>query len=162
MMTTLITARPLTAEGFRPFGQVLEAPGAEPLRIERAATLDNRRPGVAPNLAIIRSAAKVPPVEVGLLERHRYSTQAFMPMRVSRYLVMVCPALADGAPDLSRCEAFVAGPGQGLNYNADQWHAGMTALDAPGEFAMFIWQDDSADDCEFLTLDAPLTVTTPA
>ena len=157
----MLSAKPLTAEGFAPFGQVLSVPGDAPSRVERAATLDNRRATATPNLAVIRYPFKDLPLEIPFLERHRFSTQSFMPMVVSRYLVVVCPSLPDGNPDTARVQAFVAGPGQGVNYAADVWHAGMSPLDSLAEFAMFIHQDGTDDDCQFLDLDEPLIVTIP-
>lgn len=92
-----------------------------------------------------------------LLERHLYSTQAFIPMTCSkvrariayilrhikymlvltlfsvmqRYLVVV--ALNDpktDKPDLSTLAAFVAARNQGITYYPGVWHHPMIALDA--------------------------------
>lgn len=145
-----VLARALTAQAFAPYGQVLQAPGAEAIRLEHAAALDNRRAqGAHPNLAIIRYKPKPLPLRAALWERHPLSTQSFIPMDVSRYLVIVCPATPEGAPDVARIDAFIAKPGQGISYNADVWHQGMAALDRPGVFANLIWQDGSQGDCEF-------------
>lgn len=145
-----ILARPLTAQAFASYGQVLHAPGVEAVRMERAAELDNRRADRArPNLAIVRYNPKVLPLRAVLWERHPQSTQSFIPMDVSRYLILVCPATAEGTPDVARIDAFVAQPRQGVSYNANVWHHGMAALDRPGVFANLIWQDGTEADCEF-------------
>jgi ureidoglycolate lyase len=158
-----VTARPLTAESFAPFGQVLQASGFAPVRIERAASLDNRRGEQAqPNLTIVRYAPKALPLQASLWERHPHSTQSFVPMAVSRYLVLVCPPADDGAPDIARMTAFVAAPGQGVSYDAGTWHHGMAPLDTPGLFANLIWQDGSAGDCEFHQSPLVAEVTTAA
>ncbi|GAA6012194.1 hypothetical protein JCM10207_002755 [Rhodosporidiobolus poonsookiae] len=63
--------------------------------------------------------------EVKVLERHEFSSQAFVPMGgegAGRYLVLVALAGADGAPDLSTLRAFLASPAQGISYHPNVWH----------------------------------------
>lgn len=99
-----IETEPLTADSFSPFGQVIEftqqhsnnANQGTAKRLNYLAQLSNLRPETAtPNLCIFR----VSPLQshntfqVRLLERHPYSTQAFIPMctTASGYMVIVCP-----------------------------------------------------------------------
>jgi ureidoglycolate lyase len=97
-----------------------------------------------------------------MLERHEFSSQSFMPLDVSRWLVVVAPYGADGGPDPSRASAFVAGPGQGVTYHMGTWHHGLTALDRPARFAVFMWRDGTGTDEEFRQLAQPFTVQVPA
>jgi len=92
------------------------------------------------------------------MERHEFSSQSFMPLDVSRWLVVVAPSGADGGPDGSRAVAFLAGPGQGVTYHAGTWHHPLTILDRPGRFAVFMWRDGTRTDEEFRTLATPFTV----
>ncbi|KAJ3128665.1 Ureidoglycolate lyase [Nowakowskiella sp. JEL0407] len=62
-----------------------------------------------------------------LLERHKYSTQMFIPMFTTsspaKYLIIV--ALNDPStdkPDLSTLKAFVGDSTQGINYKCGCWH----------------------------------------
>ena len=151
-----LIAAPLTAEAFAPFGRVVSA-GLEPgspanqgtaVRFDLCAELTSTRPHAKPNLAVFRSMAKSLPHDIVLLERHPCSTQVFIPMVVSRYLVCVAPTLPDGAPDLGGMKAFVCQPGQGVAYAPGTWHHPMVALDTPGEFTMLAWEDGTALDCE--------------
>ncbi len=139
-----------------PFGRVVSA-GLEPgspanqgtaVRFDLCSELTSTRPHAKPNLAVFRSVAKSLPHDIVLLERHPCSTQVFIPMVVSRYLVCVAPTLPDGAPDLSGMKAFVCQPGQGVAYAPGTWHHPMVALDTPGEFTMLAWEDGTALDCE--------------
>lgn len=156
----------LTAQAFAPFGRVISAglqPGAPAnqgtaVRFDFCAELSNTRPHSKPNLAVFRSVAKALPHEVRLLERHPCSTQVFLPMIVSRYLVCVAPTLPDGGPDVGRLAAFTCLPGQGVAYAPGTWHHPMVALDAPGEFAMLAWEDGTALDCEVRDLAQPVRV----
>ena len=61
------------------------------------------------------------------------------------YLVVVCGADADGAPDPTTLRAFEAAPDQGVTYARGVWHHGLTALAAPARFVVcmsFSGQDD--------------------
>jgi ureidoglycolate lyase len=75
-----------------------------------------------------------------------------------RFLVIVAPTLADGAPDLSGLRAFLCQPGQGINYAAGTWHHPIVALDDAADFAMLAWEDGSAGDCEERPLTEPVLI----
>src|SRR5262249_30280869 len=152
----------LRAEAFAPFGDVLEAP-PEPGRHFFGEGLASRRPGASPSLAV----ACVPPLTsqpliATRMERHEFSSQSFLALEVSRWLVIVAPKAGDGRPDITRARAFLAGPGQGVTYRVDTWHHPLTVLDRPARFAVLIWLEHSTTDEEFVTLDRPFTVKVPA
>lgn len=153
-----IRARSLDPSEFAPFGQVLGAGGASETRQEFAGRLANGRAAALANLAFIRNPPNVSPLRVPALERHPHSSQLFVPMRGTRYLVVVCPPTADGAADLPRIAAFIAGDGQAINYDVNVWHAPNRALAGPGEFVMLRWDDGTADDTEWCQLATPLEI----
>ncbi len=156
-MRSLI-ARPLTAEAFAPYGEVLEAP-RDFGRTYIEDALANGRNGARASLSfsLVKPAAALPLI-AHLMERHEFSSQSFVPMEDGRFLVIVAPKASGGGPDLTRVEAFVAGPGQGVTYGMDVWHHPMTALDGPMRFAIFMWLERSATDEEFFTLPEPIEV----
>src|SRR5216683_2068057 len=79
------------------------------------------------------------PLEVKLLERHEFSSQDLRAARCWTLLVVVCPRAPLGGPDVGHGRAFIAGPDQGITYRMNTWHHGLTVLDRPGRFAMFMW-----------------------
>jgi ureidoglycolate lyase len=153
-----VTARPLTAEDFAPFGQVI--PLRVPLlgRRAHAAALANRRPAAVPGLAVARVAPTAPPIRAAALERHPFSSQTFVPTDLERYIVVVCPADADGEPLVTRVLAFVAVATQGVSYAPGTWHHPMTVLDRPGEYVVLRWDDGTAADTEWRHLADPVLV----
>lgn len=162
----MIHARPLDADAFKPFGRVISA-GLQAgsaanqgtaVRFDFTTELVSTRPEAKANLAVFRSTARTLPLEVVLLERHPCSTQVFLPMVVTRYLVCVAPNLADGSPDLSQLQAFICGPGQGVAYAPGTWHHPMVSLDTQAEFAMLAWEDGGPRDCEVQKLASPVLV----
>ena len=165
-MKQIVKAEPLTSHAFVPFGQVLEVPTegdansnqGTAIRVDRVAQLVNTRATCAPNLAVVRSLPQPLPLRLRLLERHPCSSQAFIPMRCSQYLVVVAPTAADGAPDWNGLRAFLAGPSQGINYSAGCWHHPFTALGEPAELVMLAWEDGSHRDCEETALPCDIEV----
>jgi ureidoglycolate lyase len=156
-----VTAGQLTAEAFRPFGQVIPTRVAAIGRRAGVAALENRRPAAHPTLALARIAPTAAPLRAGALERHPFSSQTFVPTDLSRYLVVVCPSGADGEPVVERLLAFVADGTQGVNYAPGTWHHPMTVLDRPGEYLVLRWDEGTAADTEWRQLPAPVLIELP-
>jgi ureidoglycolate lyase len=154
-----LVAEPLTAQAFAPFGQVIAGTGDGAERRPFLARMHNGRGQAQPNLTWMRIAPQPLPVTVAALERHPHSNQSFVPMNGTRQLVVVCPSGAGGEPLLPQARAFVASGSQGVNYDANVWHAPRVALCAPGEFAMFRWDDGGGEDTELIALQVPFLVT---
>lgn len=145
-----LVAEPLTAEAFAPYGEVIAVPES-PGRNYYEEALGNLRPAAKPSLSV----ACRPPyigasIGVELLERHEFSSQTFVPVEAGRWLIIVCPHAAGGGPDAAKSRAFVATARQGVTYRPNTWHHGMTVLDKPGTFAVFMWRDGGKGDEEFV------------
>lgn len=139
-MTTL-AIEPLTAEAFRPFGDVIEA--SESVRhfsindgfAERyhdLASIDVERGGGRTILSIFKALPRSLPMQLVLLERHPLGSQAFMPLSGLPYLVVV--AEAGPVPNLAQIRCFRAATGQGVNYARGTWHHPLIGLQAPSDF----------------------------
>lgn len=150
-----LTARPLTAAAFAPFGHVTDAAGSG----ERAALpgIANLRPAAPPRLGWFHAPASRLPLTTTVMERHRFSSQCFVPEADARWL-LVAPHAADGGPDIARALAFVATGAQAVTYAPDAWHHPLVALDRPARFAVLTFLDGSADDDEFVTLAAAIEI----
>src|SRR3546814_18666766 len=94
-----LVAEPITEAAFAPFGQILTLPTAAG-RTDYSAFADNRRPGRA-GLCFRTSLTEptVLPLRTRVMESHAFSTQAFLPVDVARYLVQVAPDGAAAGPD---------------------------------------------------------------
>lgn len=144
---------PLTAEAFAPYGVVFElrkdAPGTRDLF---AAPMENLRAGARLNVAVSRPKPKSLPLTVEKLERHPYSSQSFIPMDLSRHLILVCPLKADGTPDVDSALAFYGTASQGFVYHHNVWHHPFTALDRNAECVTLRFDDGSDADTEWFTV----------
>ena len=139
-MSRTLVARPLTSEAFAPFGDVLEARGDPDRIINRGrcgrfhdrACLDFGTDGRA-GISVFLGDTVAWPMEIALVERHPEGSQAFVSMSGHPFLVVVAPD-ESGAPG-TPC-AFIAAPGQGVNFHRGTWHGVLTPLHEPGLFAV--------------------------
>lgn len=152
-----LTAEPLDAAAFAPFGEVVAHAGTArrhpvELAFEHAET-------AAPRLWVSRlDAYQSLPLEIAELERHPHSAQTFMPLRCSLYVIVVAASDADGHPDTATLKAFVADGAQGVTFRRNVWHAPLTILGGPAEFAITMAMTGRDDDTEFQDLPAPALV----
>lgn len=157
---TEIQVEPLTAAAFAPFGDVLEAAGDPTKIINRGkcgrwhdcAALDFGPDGRA-GISVFRAEARSLPYTCDLLERHPEGSQAFIPMSLDPFLIIVAPD-EGGLPGQPR--AFVSNAGQGINFHRGTWHGVLTPLHAPGLFAVIdrIGDTPNLEECDV----APFTV----
>ena len=148
--TATFVAEPLTEEAFAPFGEVIRLGRGKPgTRDAFAAAMDNERGDARLNVSVSRANETPMPLRVKWMERHPHSGQTFVPLDVSRYLILVAPTGVDGAPDMKDLKAFVAGRGQGINYRTGTWHHPFTALDRPSECLVLRFDDGGDEDTEW-------------
>ncbi|SAM81280.1 related to DAL2-allantoinase [Ustilago bromivora] len=150
--STFVPAVHLTAEAFKPYGAVIDGPSAQnpdkwkPFKIVNQGTAKkylnlaeilNKYPseaGAKTNVHVYRcDPAPTLPFEVKLLERHRFTTQAFIPMvpvngKQEGFLVVVALNGQDDKPDLNTLAVFLATTEQAIQYHPGIWHHSMIAL----------------------------------
>ena len=161
-MQTTITARPLTAQDFSPYGDVLETEGQPDRIINKGfcgrwhdrARLDFGDDGRA-GISIFKAEPRSLPYTLDLLERHPDGSQAFIPMSMTEWLVIVAD---DDAGQPGRIKAFIAAPGQGINLHRGTWHGVLTPLHAPGLFAV-IDRIGTTPNLQEFPLEVPRTIT---
>ncbi|SHH58102.1 ureidoglycolate lyase [Cognatishimia maritima] len=160
-MNTLRPA-PLTAEAFAPFGDVLEV-ADNPLKIN--AGMCDRHHDLADidildgraGISFFKAQPRALPYQFDLVERHPKGSQAFIPMSMTSFLVIVAPD-EDGKPGTPL--AFLTRPGQGINLHRNTWHGVLTPLAAPGLFAVVDRIGDATNLQEY-TYTTPFTVEDP-
>ena len=134
-MTRTLSLQPLSAEAFQPFGDVIETSDhvqhftinqgfAE--RYHRLAQVDVTADGGQPAISIFKAKARALPLQLNMLEKHPFGSQAFMPLSGHAYLVVV--ALGGDTPDLGTLKCFTATSNQGVNYAKGTWHHPLLAL----------------------------------
>lgn len=164
-MKKLVPA-PLTASAFAPFGQVIAVDAAKKHfsinggNTERYHDLAELDPGPDGKLivSIFRGQPRALPFAVAMMERHPLASQAFMPLADEPYLVVVAkPGPAPGPDDLV---AFLAQPGQGVNYAAGVWHHPLLALNRICDF-LVVDRSGPGDNCDEVSLSPPAMLHLP-
>jgi ureidoglycolate lyase len=151
-----LVPRPLTAEAFAPFGQVIDADPSRAIpinygqttRFNDLARIDVAAQGGRPAVSLFRSKPLPSPITLRVMERHPLGSQAFMPLDGRRYLVVVAPP---GALEPSSIVAFLATGRQGVNYAPGVWHHFLLALETESDF-LVIDRAGGGDNCDEVTL----------
>lgn len=136
-----IDIRPLTREAFAPFGEVLEAEGApgfpinagKCVRYHDLAKIETTGEKARPMISLLRGEPYPLPLELTMVERHPFGSQAFIPLSEHPFLVVVAEETPDGPGEPI---AFKTTPGQGVNIGRNVWHGILTPLDGVSDFAV--------------------------
>ena len=143
---------PLTAEAFRPFGDVIEARDAYELinsgttqKFADLAQIDVATDGGRPCISIYRAMPYKLPLAIKMLERHPLGTQLFLPLHGEPFLVVVAPT--GDAIDPSTVRAFATNGRQGINYHRGTWHHPLIALSRTSEF-LVLDRTGEGENCE--------------
>ncbi len=158
---TTVTAQPLTGQAFAPYGDVLDCTGAPDKIINQGlcgrwhdrASLDFG-PGGRAGISLFLAEPRSLPYRIELVERHPEGSQAFLPMHDLPWLVIVAEAGDTPGP----IQAFLAGPGQGINFHRGTWHGVLTPLHAPGRFAV-VDRIGTTPNLQEHWLKSPVTIT---
>ncbi|KAI7906547.1 ureidoglycolate hydrolase-domain-containing protein [Cokeromyces recurvatus] len=173
-----IFAKPLTSENYAPYGDVIHTAAAKFItRVNQGTAEKYHHVGLVTNkfpnghgkmnFCIFRCRPTTTtelPFNVKLLERHPYSSQAFIPMtdgRIRGYLIIVALNGSDDRPDMSTLKAFMATSKQGINYREGIWHHPMIALEHETDFVVIVHESGvPEDDCNEVNV-APTLVHVP-
>jgi ureidoglycolate lyase len=153
-----VKIEPISAEAFAPFGQLLPAPETRKPRIELIEELQNLRTTGKPRLSLAAVEPKPLPLTAVEMERHIFSSQAFVPYDCDSYLVLVAPHGPGDRPEVSGLKAFRVPGTIGINYRANTWHHPLTALDSPARFIVLTFVDGSESDEQFVPLPEAMTI----
>lgn len=136
----VLTPTPLNKRDFSPYGDILEAQGdpSFPIndgfceRFHDRAQMEFGPEGRA-GISLFKAKPRSLPYQFDLLERHPDGSQAFIPMSMHPFLVIVAGD-DNGTP--TGPVAFITAPGQGINLHRNVWHGVLTPLYEPGLFAV--------------------------
>lgn len=123
----ILHPQPLTAEVFRPFGEVLDISAQPALTINlgntsKYADLADICVGESgrAQFSIYRSKQIQLPFKVTLLERHPLGSQLFYPLHNRPFPIIV--ASGNGKPECNSIQAFISNGCQGINLHPNVWH----------------------------------------
>ncbi|MFT4715678.1 MAG: ureidoglycolate lyase [Paracoccaceae bacterium] len=162
-MTLSLTPKPITAAAFAAYGDLLTLKAIPDLLINEGmcgrhhdlAKLDFA--GGSGGISLFDANLRSFPHAVTLVERHPLGSQAFIPMSLTSFLVVVADD-EDGTPN--NLQAFLTAPGQAINLHRGVWHGVLAPLESPGLFAV-VDRIGSEKNLEEFWFDEPYTVIEP-
>nr|ODN79211.1 allantoicase [Cryptococcus depauperatus CBS 7841] len=192
----VIPALPLTPETFKEYGQVIQGfslPTSAPkgvhvnianqgtaFKFHRLAFISESYPqGMLQkgglHIGSVKAKSKLQAgkgarVKLELLERHRHTTQAFIPMgqeegsEQGAYVIVAALNGEDDRPDLTTVRAFLATAAQGVNYNKGSWHHSLMTVGADLNYAIVEAQTSMAGeilDCEKVDVSTRIHIEIP-
>jgi len=123
-------------------------------RYHDLATIDVAQNGGKTLVNIFRSTPLATPIKIEIMERHPLSSQMFMPLSDTPYLVVVAPK---GEFDERQIRAFLASSNQGVNYHPGTWHHYSLALGGVSDF-LVIDRGGDGDNCDEVRLATSLII----
>ena len=69
---------------------------------------------------IFKATKRIFPLEINMLENHPLSSQAFIPLQKTNFIVVVAPV--SEKPDINSIEAFQVSPEESINFKPKVWH----------------------------------------
>ena len=143
--------RPLTAETFASFGDVIEADqatmrlinGGTTERFHRLSVAEAEGEGVI--ISLFRGQPRRFPYEITMMERHPFGSQS-----VSED--------AGGRP--GEHQVFLASGSQGINYRRNVWHHPLMVLDTVSDF-LVVDRDRPETNLEEFVFDTPYVISEP-
>lgn len=150
-----LTAEPLTAGAFAPFGSVIEASDeavkldineGHAVRYDRLAEVDVADGGGSGAISLFR-AKPLAELVLRVFERHPLGSQSFVPLSGRPYLVAVAPA---GEFDAGAVRLFRAEGHQGVHYRKGTWHHFLLVLEE-GDF-LVVDRAGPGDNCDEVAL----------
>ncbi len=147
----------LTAEAFKPYGDVIETNDAKPTsinggncdRYDNLASLDIDSSGTA-GISIFDAKPYRSPLKLSYVERHPLGTQAFIPMTKDPYFVIVADDMDGKAQQPT---VFLTNGKQGVNYGRNIWHGVLTPIVNRSLFTVidYIGSENNLEEYEFET-----------
>lgn len=152
----MLTPKPLTAELFRPFGEVIQIDPAKSIEINQGTTLNfsnlaevEVQDSNSVKIHIFSTCLQARPIKIDRLERHPLGSQAFLPSHGVPFLSVVAES---PTADL---QVFITNGRQGVHYRTGVWHSPLIGLQKDQKF----WIIDRGADGENLELvDLPKPV----
>lgn len=164
-MAEILKIQPLTQDAFAPFGKVIEADPAS-MRYINGGTTERYHAlteveAVGEDAKVIinlfRGSPRAFPYAVGMMERHPFGSQCFVPLNGRPFLVVVAE---DEGGKPGRPQVFLARGDQGVNYRINVWHYPLMALDEQSDF-LIVDRDGSENNLEEYFFDTPFIIGAP-
>jgi ureidoglycolate lyase len=140
MKTITLNPEELTSEGFRIFGDVISSDGDNFIIINdgyarKYTDLANIDTHIAEGMTAVHifvAKQRQFPLQINMLEKHPFFSQAFIPRDKQPFIVVVAPP--GDKPNSGQIKAFITDGEQGINYARGVWHFPLISLGNDNQF----------------------------
>lgn len=153
-----LTLEPLLKKNFKIYGDVLSTDDSPSIVINNGfakkhhnlCAMDSNENGGKSALHLYVAKNRVFPLQINMLEKHPYFSQAFIPRSNNAFIAVVC--LGNNEPDLSTLKAFITNGNQGVHYKRGIWHFPLISLKDNEQFIVIDRtdcgvQENKIEDC---------------
>lgn len=138
--TIILTLEPLTKRSFSQYGDVLSIEESASIIINNGyaqkhnnlCTMDANENGGQSTVHIYLAKKRPFPLNIDMLEKHPFFSQAFIPRSNEPFLVVI--AEGGDTPDLSTIKAFITDGNQGVHYKRGLWHFPLISIKDKEQF----------------------------
>tara|TARA_B100002049_G_scaffold200585_1_gene159032 strand:+ start:15 stop:512 length:498 start_codon:yes stop_codon:yes gene_type:complete len=127
-MKIIIKPKKITSKNFKKFGEVISTKKIKPININNgyAKRFDNlckintslKKGNTI--ISIFSARKRKFPMNIKMMEKHPLGSQAFIPMKETKFLVFVAPK--GKKPNVKKIESFIIPKQTGINYKPGIWH----------------------------------------
>ena len=127
-MKIIIKPKKITSKNFKKFGEVISTKKIKPININNgyAKRFDNlckintslKKGNTI--MSIFSARKRKFPMNIKMMEKHLLGSQAFIPMKETKFLVFVAPK--GKKPNVKKIESFIIPKQTGINYKPGIWH----------------------------------------
>ena len=127
-MKIIIKPKKITNKNFKKFGEVISTKRIKPINInngyaKRFDSLCKINTSLKKGntiMSIFSTRKRKFPMNIKMMEKHPLGSQAFMPMKETKFLVFVAPK--GKKPNVKKIESFIIPKQTGINYKPGIWH----------------------------------------
>tara|TARA_B110000438_G_C15424875_1_gene483571 strand:- start:59 stop:553 length:495 start_codon:yes stop_codon:yes gene_type:complete len=127
-METFIKPIKISKDNFSEFGDLISSENVIPIdinsgyakRFDNLANINTSAESGKTIVSIFSSLKRAFPMKIDMMEKHPLSSQAFIPMKETTFLVFVAPHGQE--PEISKIKSFIIPPKIGINYKPSIWH----------------------------------------
>ena len=127
-MKIIIKPKKITNKNFKKFGEVISTKKIKPININNgyAKRFDNlckintslKKGNTI--MSIFSTRKRKFPMNIKMMEKHPLGSQAFIPMKETKFLVFVAPK--GKKPNVKKIKSFIIPKQTGINYKPGIWH----------------------------------------
>lgn len=162
-----MTPKPLTAEAFAPYGEVVDSHSANKefsmnygmaTRYFDLAEIDVEEKGGKTCISLVNSNAIALPFTIEKMEYHPFGSQLFYPLCNALFLILVSTPAE--TLDTSKLELFISDGKQGVNYHKGVWHHYLMPLNANSQF-LVVDRNGNDENCIEAIINDEITLKMP-